>query len=252
MDAALFSGDFTWMFYFCLAGFCAANGCAVLKATPKINYFHGCALMVLTCFGGSTISAVMVGAPVVFVCNEALVSVCLTTWTVLYFLRFLVSLLTETLFGRLYLSVTYEIMRCHVLMNCTKQAATILPSALAVPAANRVAIIGPLIAGTLGGCGGGFMPLDKGLAPLSNGTNWRVASAAITSLWMFLSTQYPQAKMAIGLTTDEARFCAVSFVVLLPLVQMSTGLALFGANPLVPPEPKPEPEPVTTAEKKKD
>ena len=45
-DIFLYQGDFAWMFYFCLAGFCAANAMAILGATPKINYFHGAALMV--------------------------------------------------------------------------------------------------------------------------------------------------------------------------------------------------------------
>ena len=48
------------------------------------------------------------------------------------------------------------------------------------------------------------MPLDKGLAPLANGTNWRIASAALCSLWLFLAMPYGYAptKEAIGLPAD--------------------------------------------------
>ena len=53
----------------------------------------------------------------------------------------------------------------------------------------QTAIIGPLIAGLLGGCGGAFMPLNKGLDPIANGSNWRVGSAAVNSLWLFLAMQ---------------------------------------------------------------
>ena len=84
MDAFLLSGDFSWMFYATLIGFCLANAKAILGANPKINYFHGCALMVLANYGGSTIAAVMCGKPVAFVLNEALVTVCLAVWTVAY------------------------------------------------------------------------------------------------------------------------------------------------------------------------
>ena len=45
-DAFLYQGAFAWMFYFCLAGFCAANAMAILGPTPKMNYFHGAAMMV--------------------------------------------------------------------------------------------------------------------------------------------------------------------------------------------------------------
>ena len=40
------------------------------------------------------------------------------------------------------------------------------------PILGRPPVISTLICGMLGGCGGGFMPLDKGLAPLANGLNW--------------------------------------------------------------------------------
>ena len=45
-DAFLYQGAFAWMFYVCLAGFCAANAMAILGPTPKMNYFHGAAMMV--------------------------------------------------------------------------------------------------------------------------------------------------------------------------------------------------------------
>ena len=91
------------------------------------------------------------------------------------------------------------------------------------------------------GCGSAFMPLDKGLAPLANGLNWRIASALINSVWLFASMQYPESKAAIGLEADTCRFLAVSFLVFMPLVQMATGFAPLGANPLVPAAPKAAP-----------
>eukprot|EP00310_Coccolithus_braarudii_P022286 CAMPEP_0183353748 /NCGR_PEP_ID=MMETSP0164_2-20130417/34854_1 /TAXON_ID=221442 /ORGANISM="Coccolithus pelagicus ssp braarudi, Strain PLY182g" /LENGTH=271 /DNA_ID=CAMNT_0025526483 /DNA_START=20 /DNA_END=835 /DNA_ORIENTATION=+ len=237
-DALLFSGDLWWMYYVTLVGFCAANARAILGATPKINFFHGCALMVLSCFGGSTLAAIMCGRPVSFVTNEANVSVCLATWAVCFLLPAIpLRLLAGTSIGSVINSATYEAQRCHVLMNCSSLAASALPAALAQQSAGRVPIIGPLIAGLLGGCGGGFMPLNKGLDPLANGTNWRIGSAMLASLWMLLATQYPPSKAAIGLSVSSARCVAVSFFVLVPLVQQATGFSPFGVNPLVASKP---------------
>lgn len=233
-DAFLFTGEFKMMFYICLVGFCVANARVILAASPTINYFHGCALMVLVNYGGSTISAVMVGAPVAFVCNEALVPVCLAVWTVMRFLPLSATDFVKTPIGFVLQSMTYEIMRCHVLMNCSAQAGALVTPALVVKTAGRVAAVGPLIAGTLGGCGGAFMPLNKGLDPLAGGTNWRIVSAMICSLWLFLSMQYPDSKAAIGLDAATCKFITVSFLALFPLVQYLTGVAPFGANPLVP------------------
>ena len=240
-DAVLFTGDFKWMFYLCLAGFCAGNARAILTANKKINYFHGCVLMVLVSYGGSTMAAIMCGKPVVFAVNEALVSVCIGVWTAMYFLgnpdaQGLISLLKNNSIGMLFSSLTYEIMRCHVAINCSLMAQAALSSSM-----GRVAIIGPLIAGTLGGCGGGFMPLNKGLDPLSTGLNWRTGSSAINSVWLFLSLQSPSYKDAIGLSAEWAKVCSIAFFALGPFVdyvlQAQFSIALFGANsnPLMPP-----------------
>ena len=186
-------------------------------------------------FFGSTLAAVMCGKPVVFAVNEALVSVCLSVWTAIYLSGDLILKFSkDTGVGAVLTSICYETMRCHVLMNCTKQAATVLPDVLIKRfALGPVPIVGPLIAGTLGGCGGGFMPLNKGLDPLAGGTNWRIASAAVASVWMFLSTQYPPTVAMIGLSYDYARFACVAFMVFTPLFTALTGYAPFGANPLI-------------------
>jgi len=238
-DALLFQGDFKWMFYFTLAGFCAANAMAILGTNPKINYFHGAATMVLVCFGGSTIAAVMCGNPVAFVTNEALVTVCLMTWTVMYALPGLVlGVIKDTAPGRVVLSCCYEIMRTHVMMNCSKMAAGTLGAVLGRPA--RVSV---LIAGLLGGCGGGFMPLDKGLTPLANGTNWRIVSGAIGSAYLWATLVYPATKEAITgalpFMKEEAmvRCIVILFNVCVPLLSMLGIEFPFGANPLVPAKP---------------
>lgn len=237
-DALLFAGDFKMLFYITLIGFSMVNSRVVLASKPKdkkkINFFHGAALMVLMNYGGSTIAAVMCGKPVAFCCNEALVPVALGTYAAMYFAGdSLNAIFKDTAAGAVVTSLCYEIMRCHVLMNCTAMAQKTLAPQLAVPSDDRVAIIAPLIAGILGGCGGAFMPVNKGLEPLENGTNWRIVSAMICSAWLFLSMQYPDSKAAIGFDAQWARATAVAFCAFCPLVTMATGIAPFGANPLV-------------------
>ena len=120
----------------------------------------------------------------------------------------------------------YEMM-CHVdELHCN--GAGTLGSVLAVLSAGCVPIIGPLIAGTLGGCGGGFMPLNKGLDPLEKGTNWRIGSGLVNSLWLHLSMQNPATKDMIGLGPTWCRFIAAVFI---PLIEIFAGVASpFGAT----------------------
>jgi len=234
-DALLFTGSFSWMFYVTLVGFCAAIAQSILTSSPRINFFHGMALTLLSCFGGSTLAAIVCGSPMPIVCNEALVPVCITTWAVVYALPSLaLGFLVETTACSLLNSIAFEIQRCHVVMNCVALAAATLPAALAQPSGERIAIIGPIISGLLGGCGGGFMPLNKGLEPLASGINWRISSSAVASLWFFFAALYPPSKAAIGLSIKSARFIAVAFFVCVPLIEQATGIKTpFGFNPLV-------------------
>ena len=52
-------------------------------------------------------------------------------------------------------------MRCHVIMGCAALAANTLPAF--VSGAYSVPVTAPLVCGILGGCGGAFLPADKGL-----------------------------------------------------------------------------------------
>eukprot|EP00316_Scyphosphaera_apsteinii_P012663 CAMPEP_0119303618 /NCGR_PEP_ID=MMETSP1333-20130426/5029_1 /TAXON_ID=418940 /ORGANISM="Scyphosphaera apsteinii, Strain RCC1455" /LENGTH=219 /DNA_ID=CAMNT_0007306345 /DNA_START=234 /DNA_END=893 /DNA_ORIENTATION=+ len=179
-------------------------------------------------------AAIICGKPIPFLCNEALVPVCLVTWLITYRMPvFALESVFDCTLGNALISVLYEIQRCHVLMNCAVLSAVTLPAALAQPSQDRAAVIGPLISGLLGGCGGGFMPLNKGLDPLAAGSNWRIGSSAVASIWLFLTAHYPTTKAVIGLSTRTARVVAVIFFVAMPLIEQATGLNIFGKNPLV-------------------
>jgi len=222
------------MFYICLAGFCAANAMAILGPAPNTNYFHGAALMVVICFGGSTIATIICGAPVAYVTNEALATVAVATWTVVYLLPGAVTgILKNTAAGRLFTSTTYEIMRTHVMIACSGMAARTI-----APVIGRPPVVSVLIAGMLGGCGGGFMPLDKGLAPLANGLNWRISSAAIGSVFLWATTVSVDGMAALKDTfladAAWAKFTTISFNVVVPLLAFAGVPNPFGANPLVP------------------
>ena len=46
--------------------------------------------------------------------------------------------------------------------------------------------MGPILAGTLLGSCGAFLPWDKGLSPVANGTPWPMQAAALTSAFYYL------------------------------------------------------------------
>ena len=86
----------------------------------------------------------------------------------------------------------FEIMRATIVLNWTRAALGTItsPSALTWLIPGQASIVGPIFCGTLAGCGGGFMPLDKGLAALSGNTiPWGVKSACLTATFYVLATR---------------------------------------------------------------
>jgi len=68
----------------------------------------------------------------------------------------------------------FELTRCIIILTWLKRA----EAAIASPSHFTAApIVGPLVLGTLAGCGGGFLPFDKGLALLKNGAPYAMSSA---------------------------------------------------------------------------
>ena len=235
--AALFEGDFAWVFWVCLIGYCAGNCAAILNASPKIRFVHGLVLLTMNSYGGSTIAAIICGQPVPFVVNEKLIVGLVCTWVVAYTLPGLPKMIkgtparhahpraarcaaqrhpprrpprrpphhtphhtraapaphphhtrtTGTSVGSLLISICFETLRCHVMMNCQAMAVGVLKAGwLSASLGSSVPIIGPIIAGAIGGCGGGFFPLDKGLKPLEAETAWRVTSGFYGAVWLTL------------------------------------------------------------------
>ena len=239
-DAALFKAPYGWIFYAALVGFCVANGLTISKGYPNVRYVHGLALGVLMSFGGSMMTALMCAKPAVFAVNEALLPTWVSVWSVLWFLPSVInSFLAIPFLGATILSLSYETFRAHVMINCAKMASSALTAASS--GVYPVPIAGPLIAGVLGGCGGGFMPPSKGLAPLEQGANWRVASAAIGSLWLqlLLNDPYARAHAAAVLPPladpEWVKFSVIAFFTLAPLLQwyMPDMMPWARSNPLV-------------------
>jgi hypothetical protein len=201
--AALFEGEFAWIFWVCLIGYCAGNCAAILNAQPKIRFVHGLVLLTMNSYGGSTIAAILCGQPVPFVVNEKLIVGLVGTWVVCFILPGLPKMIkgaptrhahpraarcaalrqpprrpprqpprrppiprhtlhhtgphprhpphprttpctTGTTVGSLLISICFETLRCHVMMNCQAMAVTVLKAGwLSASLGATVPIIGP-------------------------------------------------------------------------------------------------------------
>jgi hypothetical protein len=76
--------------------------------------------------------------------------------------------------------VLYECLRAYVVVSCTAAGAVHIPASdFSVP------VFGPVICGTIGGCGYKFLPLSQGLTPLEQGLKQPMLSALLGSAFFY-------------------------------------------------------------------
>ena len=120
--------------------------------------------------------------------------------------------------------IFYEAVRAKVVTTFTVGAASaIAPSTFSFP------VFGPIICGTIAGCGGAFLPLNKGLDPIVNGMQPPMITAftGATVMHLFLSTSLSE-----GVVDAKAKahlHLAVYFVI----VGLVTGLDLGARKEVV-------------------
>lgn len=107
--------------------------------------------------------------------------------------------------------IMYECQRAYVVCKLTKAAGTNIPASdFAFP------VLGPIICGGIGGCGGAFLPMSKGLDPLKDGLAQPMYSALIAATFfhLFLHTSLSE---GVVNAADKARVLIVVFFIALNL-----------------------------------
>lgn len=86
-------------------------------------------------------------------------------------------------------TILFETQRASVVVKLTAAA-----GAAIAPSDFDFSVFGPIFAGTIAGCGGAFLPLDKGLDPIKAGLGQPMLSAfiAATCFHLFMNTSLSQ------------------------------------------------------------
>jgi TRIC channel len=130
-------------------------------------------LTFLLCFGGGIIAPFLLGKPPVVLTNDLIVPVLLAAWFLVNrFEKATLTLLRLPLVKHV-LAVLAEIFRANGLCAMVALASNELKPTKYYP----IPVWGPILLGTIAGCGGLFLPLDKGLASLKAGSPWPLQSA---------------------------------------------------------------------------
>jgi hypothetical protein len=150
--------------YMCMVGYTFLHGCKVFKKiSPDAPISYKIVSLAMACTGGGIIVPILLNTiPVTLAIDAYPISIIISYLLHTYFpvLREVLDL--STIFKAVII-LFYETTRTYVVTLFTALAAsTIAPTQFSFP------VFGPIVCGTIAGCGGMFLPFDKGLGPIES------------------------------------------------------------------------------------
>jgi len=172
--------------YMCMVGYTFLHGCKVFKKIgPDAPLSYKIVSLAMACTGGGIIVPILLNTiPVTLAIDAYPIAIMIS-----YFLHTYFPVLREVLeLSPIFKAVVilfYETTRTYVVTLFTGLAAsTIAPSQFSFP------VVGPIVCGTIAGCGGMFLPFNRGLSPIeSNGLPPPAFTAFIGATLFHLVTQ---------------------------------------------------------------
>ena len=173
--------------YMCMLGYTFLHGCKVFKAVPKTApVSYKLISLILTCTGGGILVPIFINKVPVPLANDAYPIAILTSFAIHHYFPIVAEVVNLSPFVKSMIVVFYEAVRAKVVMTFTLAAgASIAPTTFSFP------LFGPIMCGTVAGCGGAFLPMSKGLDPIAkSGLLPPMSSAFVGSalVHLFLNT----------------------------------------------------------------
>jgi uncharacterized membrane protein YeaQ/YmgE (transglycosylase-associated protein family) len=172
--------------YMCMVGYTFMHGCKVFKkidASSPMSYKM--VSLAMACTGGGIIVPILLNTIPVTLAIDAYPIAIIISYLLHAYFPVLREVLELSPIFKAVVIMFYETMRCYVVTLFTGLAAsTIAPTQFTFP------VFGPIVCGTIGGCGGMFMPFSKGLSPIeSTGLSPPMFSALVGATFFHLTTQ---------------------------------------------------------------
>lgn len=165
-------------------------GSKVFTSAPKDACFSfKLVSMVLACTGGGILVPIFINAIPVPLSNDAYPIAILASFVIHYYFPIVREVVNISPIVKACIIVLYEVIRAKVVFAFTLAAnAAISPSLFSFP------LFGPIMCGTISGCGGAFLPMSKGLEPILKGLHSPMITACLgaTLVHLFLNTGFSE------------------------------------------------------------
>lgn len=160
--------------YLCMFGYTFLHGCKIFKSLPSdASVSYKFVSMILACTGGGILVPIFLNGIPVPLANDAYPIAILTSFALHYYFPMLREISALSNIVKVSLVFLYETCRASVVVKLTLAAGKTIPASIF-----SFPIFGPIMCGAIGGCGGAFLPMNKGLDPIKEG----LTSPALTAL----------------------------------------------------------------------
>lgn len=194
----------------CQQGYTYLHGYKLFKTFPvNASTSFKFVSMILQCTGGGILVPIFINSVPVPLAQDAYPIAIAISFLLHLYVPILSEVMTLSPVMKPAIIVLYETMRAAVVVKLTAAAGAAIPaSELSFP------LFGPIFCGTISGCGGAFLPLNKGLDPIKlEGLGQPMLSALIaaTGYHLFLSTSLSEGVID---AKKKAHVCVTTFFIL--------------------------------------
>mmetsp|Transcript_16485 Transcript_16485/g.25165 ORF Transcript_16485/g.25165 Transcript_16485/m.25165 type:complete len:224 (+) Transcript_16485:311-982(+) len=189
------------------------HGCKVFSSVPPTaSLSYKFVSMLLACTGGGILVPIFINSIPVPLCTDAYPIAIFTSFLLHNYFPILRGVVKESTIVKSMFVFMYEVLRAAVVVKLTSAAGAAIPaSEFSIP------IFGPIFCGCLAGCGGAFLPLNKGLDPIKSGLapNMMSALVAAGSFHLFTNTSLSD---GVKDAKVKAHFFVAAFFVIFGLI----------------------------------
>lgn len=192
----------------CMLGYTFMHGAKVFsKLPPGVSFSFKFVNMIMACTGGGILVPIMINGIPVPLAQDAYPIAILTSFFIHSYFPIIREVLNLSPVFKGGVIVLYEALRAFVVCKLTLAAGKAIP-----PSEFEFPVFGPIFCGTIAGCGGAFLPLNKGLDPIKSGLAQPMLSAfiAATMLHLWINTSLSDGVVD---ATKKGKVCVAAFFI---------------------------------------
>lgn len=172
--------------FMCMVGYAFFGGVKVFSTSPASSTVaFKFVNLIMTCTGGGILVPIFINGIPVPLANDYFIIAMMIAFAIHHYFPVLREVYKISPIVKVWIVICFETFRSSVVFKLTTLAATKIPaSVMSFP------LFGPIACGAIGGCGGAFLPLNKGLEPIKNGLASPMFTAMVgaTVIHLFLNT----------------------------------------------------------------